>query len=227
MGQNTTPGSLIPKKTADLLRDPASSERRTVLSSVRMIPGSADHRRLRLPTSRSSRITLGPSPNTARKASITAASTRSSWIGWPRRRSKDVTPRSAIPHGTIRSKWLRLVLTLRANPWLVTHREIRTPMAASLSLPDPRACESGHATGRHAKGGGGLDEHLLQIPDVSVNVASVRLQIHDWIADELTGAVVGDVATASRLEHGHALLGECFRGCHDVRCDRDGSSRRA
>jgi hypothetical protein len=50
-----------------------------------------------------------------------------------------------------------------------------------------------------------------------VNVASVRLQIHDWIADKLTGAVVGDVAAASRLEHGHALLVERFRRCHDVR----------
>ena len=44
----------------------------------------------------------------------------------------DVTPLSEMPHGTIRPKGVRSVLTLSAKPWLVTQREMRTPMAASF-----------------------------------------------------------------------------------------------
>src|SRR5262245_17591184 len=46
--------------------------------------------------------------------------------------ASDATPRSAMPQGTIKLKYSRSVLTFRAKPWLVTHREIRTPMAASF-----------------------------------------------------------------------------------------------
>ena len=42
---------------------------------------------------------------------------------------------SARPQGTIRPKCERFVATLKAKPWLVTHREMRTPMAASFSSP--------------------------------------------------------------------------------------------
>jgi hypothetical protein len=40
-----------------------------------------------------------------------------------------------MPHGTIRLKYSRSVVTLNAKPWLVTQRAIRTPIAASLSRP--------------------------------------------------------------------------------------------
>ena len=40
-----------------------------------------------------------------------------------------------MPQGTIRPKWRRSVFTLNAKPWLVTQREIRTPIAASFSSP--------------------------------------------------------------------------------------------
>ena len=71
-------------------------------------------------------------------------------------------------------------MTLRAKPWLVTHREMRTPIAASLSSADPHAGQPGHATGRRRRRrADGLDQHLLEIADVSVNVAAVRLEIDD------------------------------------------------
>ena len=47
----------------------------------------------------------------------------------------DVTPRSAMPHGTISSKNSRSVLTLKAKPWLVIQREMRTPIAPIFSGP--------------------------------------------------------------------------------------------
>ena len=48
---------------------------------------------------------------------------------------RDVMTTPLIPQGTMRSKLARSVVTLRANPWLVIHRAMRTPMAASFSRP--------------------------------------------------------------------------------------------
>ena len=49
--------------------------------------------------------------------------------------SREVTPRSEMPHGTISLKKSRSVFTLNAKPWLVTQRWIRTPMAPIFSAP--------------------------------------------------------------------------------------------
>ncbi len=56
-----------------------------------------------------------------------------------------VTNTPERPHGTIRSKWSRLVVTFSASPCMDTHREMRTPIAqifppslrrsVALSLP--------------------------------------------------------------------------------------------
>src|SRR5690606_4140739 len=54
-----------------------------------------------------------PTPNTRAKASATAASTSAMGTARPSSRSSDVTPRSAMPHGTISSKCRRSVATLR------------------------------------------------------------------------------------------------------------------
>src|SRR5262249_38558210 len=70
------------------------------------------------------------SPN--RAATEQATSFRSTWQ--PSSRDIDVTPLSAIPQGTIISKYSRLVFTLRANPWLVIQRAILTPIAATFSF---------------------------------------------------------------------------------------------
>ena len=56
------------------------------------------------------------------------------------------------------------------------------------------------------------DEHLLHGPDVGDDLAQVR-QGHDGIADQLAGAVVGDVAAAVdvetlRADSGQSLLGD-------------------
>ena len=53
----------------------------------------------------------------------------------PVTRSSDVTPWSAMPHGTMSWKSSSFVLTLNAKPWLVIQREIRTPIAPIFSAP--------------------------------------------------------------------------------------------
>ena len=77
-----------------------------------------------------------------------------------------------MPHGTISPKCERSVLTLRANPWLVTQREIRTPMAASFSSPTQMPVRPGIRAAVIPKSDDGLDEHFLEIAHVAVHVAA-------------------------------------------------------
>ena len=49
-----------------------------------------------------------------------------------------------------------------------------------------------------------------------MHVAAVGVEVEDRIGDQLTGAVVGDVATAAGLGHGHAHGDEALVRCQDV-----------
>ena len=86
-----------------------------------------------------------------------------------------------------------------------------------LFLAYPYACETADAPGLYPKIGRDADEHLLQIANVAVNVAPVGLQVDDGIADDLPGAVVGDVAAAAGFEDVDPTRGERFRRREDVR----------
>src|SRR5688572_7215229 len=66
-----------------------------------------------------------------------------------------------------------------------------------LLIADPRARESGHATGGDTETGRSPDHHFFEIADVTVNVTAVRLQIEYRIADKLPRPMVGDVAAAA------------------------------
>src|SRR4051794_7537373 len=50
-----------------------------------------------------------------------------------------------------------------------------------------------------------------------MDIAPVGPQIEDWIADELTGAVIGDIAAAARLEHVDAAGGQNISRGENVR----------
>ena len=171
------------------------------------------HGRLRLVRPRGDRI-LSPMVCTNR------ASTSRSGISAPTSRSSEVTPRSSIPQGTINRKNSRSVLTLKAKPWLVTQREMRTPMApifsAAPELPgpcrpirwirrprrptrDPGAREAGNAPGGDAVAGAHADHHLFEVAHVAVDVAPVGIEVDDRIPDDLPGPVVGHVAAAAGL----------------------------
>jgi hypothetical protein len=55
-----------------------------------------------------------------------------------------------------------------------------------------------------------------------VYIASIRLQIEDWVADELPRTVIGDVATPSRLVHFDLPRREQFGRRDQVRSRRIG-----
>src|SRR5882757_3714807 len=60
----------------------------------------------------------------------------------------------------------------------------------------PDAGFAGDAVGGDAEIGGGADHGFFERADVPVNVAADGIEIKNWIADDLAGAVVGDVAAA-------------------------------
>src|SRR5271166_4938164 len=60
--------------------------------------------------------------------------------------------------------------------------------------PDARAARN--APARNPELGQRIDDHLLDGPDISAHVALPFSQIHDWIADDLAGAVISNIAAA-------------------------------
>ncbi len=71
---------------------------------------------------------------------------------------------------------------------------------ADLLVSDPDARESGDAPRLDVERAERADDGLLDVADVAVQVAAIGLQVEDGVADELAGAVVGDVAAATGLE---------------------------
>src|SRR6266849_5869431 len=61
---------------------------------------------------------------------------------------------------------------------------------------DPDAGFAGDAIGGDGEIGGGADHGLFERTDVPVDVAANAVEIEDRIADDLAGAVIGDVAAA-------------------------------
>ena len=95
---------------------------------------------------------------------------------------------------------IQVVLTFSAKPWLVTHRAMRTPIAASFSSPTHAPVSPGNRAACDAERRRRPDQHLLEVANVAVDVAAIGLQVEDRIADELAGAVIRDVAAAAGLE---------------------------
>jgi hypothetical protein len=61
------------------------------------------------------------------------------------------------------------------------------------------------------------NEHFLEVSNVTVHVAPIGLEVHDWVADDLSGPVVGDIAAPPGLEHVNAARRERFCCRQDVR----------
>ena len=108
---------------------------------------------------------------------------------------------ASSPHGLMAAKRPRSVATLRANPCSVTQRLTATPIDASLRSaaafqtpvhPALRVPDETEARER-------ADDRLLEVAQVDVQVALGVAQQEDRVADELAGAVIGDVAAALDL----------------------------
>src|SRR5688572_26856213 len=71
-------------------------------------------------------------------------------------------------------------------------------------LAGPHARQSRHPACLDAEECRGTNQHRLEIANVVMHIAPIRIQVEDRIADELAGAVVRDVAAAARLEYRNA-----------------------
>ena len=105
----------------------------------------------------------------------------------------------------------RSVLTLSANPWLLTPLLTRNPMAAILrssggsptQTPGMPSCLwPATPEGRQR-----LHQSRFQGTHVA-NRTAQGANVDDWIAHQLTGPVVGNLATAVDFVHGDVELGE-------------------
>ena len=143
-------------------------------------------------------------------------STSSVARGRPRTRAIDVTPRSAMPHGTIKLKLSRLVFTLSAKPWLVIQRAIRTPIAATFSLPTQTPVKPATRPRVDPVFGDRANKNCFEIAHVTVHVAAVGIQVDDRVADDLPWTMIGDVASAPRLVHVDAACREHVRRRQDM-----------
>ena len=118
----------------------------------------------------------------------------------------DVTPASAMPHGTKRAYQERSTSQLSAKPCMVTPRLTRMPRAAILrSGPfvvgaQPHAAAARHPRGLDPEVATDADQGLLH-PAYVVDHLDVVRESDDGVADQLAGAVEGDQAAAVDVDH--------------------------
>ena len=128
--------------------------------------------------------------------------------------ASEVTPRSAIPHGTMWPNMARSVVTLRATPCSVRRRPGPTRLRAHpdggdlarvrpVGLdPDAGVLADAGRTGQ-AKVGQRLDHHLFEAVHVGGPRGRVVGHRDDRVHHQLTRSVIGDVAAAvGPLERG-------------------------
>ena len=129
-----------------------------------------------------------------------------------------MTPASAIPQGTNRSYQERSTSQFSAKPCIVTPRLTRMPMAAILRsgrgapelVEEPASSQTPLRPGTRAvvtpRSAHTADQRLLEAAD-EVDDQHVVGEPHDRVADELAGAVEGDLAAAVDLDHRGAVGG--------------------
>jgi hypothetical protein len=82
---------------------------------------------------------------------------------------------------------------------------------------DPRTGEPFDALTLQTEIGGGTDHDFLEVADIFVYIATIGPQVENWISDQLSGPVVGDVAAAPRLVHRDLPRGQHFGRRNQVR----------
>src|SRR5689334_7605740 len=102
--------------------------------------------------------------------------------------------------------------TVAHNPPRDAHANRR-----QLLVFDPHTCQPWHAAGVNPELPDRLNQGLFQIADVAMNIAAIRAQIHDGVADELTRTMVGDVAASAGFKDLDAFLLERLRRGDDMR----------
>jgi hypothetical protein len=91
------------------------------------------------------------------------------------------------------------------------------PNGRDLLVAHPDAGQPFDAAGIDTVIGGRANEDRFEIAHVTVNVATVGVQVDDRIADNLPGPVIGDIAPATGLVNVDAARGEGVGGRKNVR----------
>jgi hypothetical protein len=84
-------------------------------------------------------------------------------------------------------------------------------------VPGPHAGQPFHPAGVHTQVSGRPDQHFLEVPDIAVHIAAIGTQIDDWVADDLAGSVVRDIAAASGFVNLNAAGRQCLAAGEEVR----------
>src|SRR4051812_28778319 len=85
-----------------------------------------------------------------------------------------------------------------------------------LLVADPHPGEPGHPPGADAELSDGTDQHGLEVANVAMHVAAIRLEIEDGVSDQLTWPVIRDVAAAAGLHDLDAAGLQHLLAGHDV-----------
>ena len=105
-----------------------------------------------------------------------------------------------MPQGTIRSNGSRSVVTLSAKPCRVTHCFTWIPMLAILRPAVHTPVRPGFRSASMPSRPSAWIRTSSRLAEVPVEIRPMVPQIEDRIADQLAGAVEGDVAAALDLE---------------------------
>ncbi len=94
---------------------------------------------------------------------------------------------------------------------------MRTPIAAIFSRPTQTPVRPSTRVRRDAVVADRPNQHVFEIAHVAVDVAAIRVQVDDRIADDLAGPVIGDVAAAAGFENLDAAGASASGSRQDVR----------
>ena len=73
------------------------------------------------------------------------------------------------------------------------------PNRRHLLVSNPDAGQARDARSRNAEIRRGTNQHLFEIAHVAMHIAPIGLQVDDRIADDLPGAVIGDIAPSASM----------------------------
>lgn len=82
------------------------------------------------------------------------------------------------------------------------------PDGCDLFVVHPNTRQAWNSTTFHPEGSYGLDEGFLEIPHISMHVTTIGSEVQDWVSDDLTRTVVGDIAASPCFPHFDSAFGE-------------------
>lgn len=101
--------------------------------------------------------------------------------------------------------------TVAGDPTRDSHAD-----GTDLLIADPNPSQAGYSRSSDAELREGSNQHLFDVAHVAVNIAAVRLEVDDGIADKLSGPVIGHVAATACFVNFNCFGLELLLICEDV-----------